>query len=122
MRVHLRDMGPANTRSVVMFARNCARVGSCAALVVIFAVASDVSSSGTLATAGDAHQAPSAPTGLKILRNAGLPTDPEPMCPGGRNPSPNVLWCDNFQAGNYLTNWAIGSSNGTWPRIDFGKC
>jgi hypothetical protein len=49
-----------------MFSQNRARC-TCAGLVLIFAVAGDVSSSGISATAGDADQAPSAPALVRVL-------------------------------------------------------
>jgi Big-like domain-containing protein/purple acid phosphatase-like protein len=50
-----------------MSARNRARFGACAGLVLILVIASQVSESGISARAGEAQQAPSAPTSLRIL-------------------------------------------------------
>jgi hypothetical protein len=105
-----------------MFVGNRVRFGAGAGLALTLTVAGVLSSSATSTTAAEAQAPPSSPTGLRVLSELGLPTDPERMCPGGSSPNPNVLWCDNFQAGNYLTNWDIGSSDGTWPRVDFVKC
>ncbi len=50
-----------------MSAGNRTRFGTCAGLVLIFAFASQVSSSGISSSAGEPQQAPSAPGGLRIL-------------------------------------------------------
>lgn len=55
------------------------------------------------------------------VSNAALPTAPEAICPGGSNPNANVVWCDNFQQGDYLSRWMIGSNKDQWPASDFVK-
>ena len=75
------------------------------------------------ATARDAAGNQTSSLGITVtISNVSLPGAPEPICPGGSSPDPNVLWCDNFEAGDYLTKWDIGSNRSTWPASEFVKC
>jgi predicted 3-demethylubiquinone-9 3-methyltransferase (glyoxalase superfamily) len=55
------------------------------------------------------------------VSNTTSPTAPEGICPGGSSPDANVLWCENFQQGDFLSRWIIGSNNDHWPSSDFVK-
>jgi hypothetical protein len=55
------------------------------------------------------------------VSNTTSPNAPEAICPGGSAADANVLWCENFQKGDYLSRWIIGSNNDQWPSSDFVK-
>jgi hypothetical protein len=50
------------------------------------------------------------------------PVSPEPFCPGGRSPSPNVVLCDNFEDTGFERRWDIGGHQGIWPTSEFVLC
>jgi hypothetical protein len=55
-------------------------------------------------------------------RFAGVaPVSAEPFCPGGRNPDPNVVMCDNFEDGQFQHRWDIGGHR-IWPISEFVLC
>jgi hypothetical protein len=33
----------------------------------------------------------------------------EPACPGGTNPDPNIIWCDDFNDGSWVDTWAVNA-------------
>src|SRR3954468_19713792 len=45
---------------------------------------------------------------LRARFGIGGPVSAEPFCPGGRNPSPNVVLCDNFEDNGFERRWDIG--------------
>lgn len=47
---------------------------------------------------------------------------PEAMCPGGHNPDPNVVLCDNFEDKEFTRRWDIGGHQGYWPISGFVLC
>lgn len=53
---------------------------------------------------------------------AGATAPPEPFCPGGDHPNPNVILCDDFEDGGSRELWDIGSNRSTWPSSDFVLC
>jgi len=52
----------------------------------------------------------------------GGPISAEPFCPGGRNPNPNVVLCDNFEDKGFEHRWDIGGHQGIWPTSQFVLC
>lgn len=46
----------------------------------------------------------------------------EPMCPGGSNPSADVVLCEDFEDTAFQSRWALGSHFNTWPVADFALC
>src|SRR5439155_13201298 len=46
----------------------------------------------------------------------------EPFCPGGSNPNPSVVWCDDFEAANDYLNWDIGYNGSQFGPADFVQC
>jgi hypothetical protein len=62
-------------------------------------------------------------TGLFRVRDAVYePVTPEPFCPGGRSPDPNVVLCDNFEDDGFQRRWDIGGHQGIWPTSQFVLC
>lgn len=58
-----------------------------------------------------------------LSRFAGdAPVSAEPFCPGGRNPDPNVVLCENFEDGQFERRWDIGGHQGIWPISQFVMC
>jgi len=47
---------------------------------------------------------------------------PEPLCPGGSSPNPNVLMCENFEDGDFQERWDIGDHNGKLAPAQFVLC
>jgi hypothetical protein len=47
---------------------------------------------------------------------------PEPSCPGGSSPNPNVLMCENFEDGDFLDRWDVGNHNGNLAPSQFVLC
>jgi hypothetical protein len=52
----------------------------------------------------------------------GAPSPGEPFCPGGTDPKPSVILCDDFEDGQFESKWDIGGHQGTWPLSDFVLC
>jgi hypothetical protein len=46
----------------------------------------------------------------------------ESFCPGGTQPDPNVILCEDFEDGVLQTTWDIASRGGTWLPTDFVQC
>src|SRR5882672_4462438 len=61
-------------------------------------------------------------TGLLTGRLAVAPVSPERLCPGGSNPDPNVVLCDNFEDDGFERRWDIGGHQGIWPISQFVLC
>jgi hypothetical protein len=62
-------------------------------------------------------------TGLMKDRPArGTLASAEPFCPGGSNPNPNVILCENFEDGDFQSRWDIGGHQGVWPASQFVLC
>ena len=59
-------------------------------------------------------------TGGCVARGAAVL--PEPACPGGSSPNPNVLMCENFEDGDFLDRWDVGNHNGNLAPSQFVLC
>jgi len=55
-------------------------------------------------------------------RVAGATPSPEPFCPGGSNPNPSVILCEDFEDEASRNLWDIGSNKDAWPLSDFVLC
>jgi hypothetical protein len=47
---------------------------------------------------------------------------PEPFCPGGTEPSANVIFCEDFEDRSSRNQWNVGSNRNLWPISDFVLC
>jgi hypothetical protein len=54
------------------------------------------------------------------MRGATVP--PEPFCPGGVSPNPNVVLCEGFEDDGVQKRWDIGGHQGVWPVSQFVLC
>jgi hypothetical protein len=54
------------------------------------------------------------------VRGATVP--PEPSCPGGASPNPNVVLCEGFEDDGVQKRWDIGGHQGVWPVSQFVLC
>jgi hypothetical protein len=54
------------------------------------------------------------------VRGAVVP--PEPFCPGGASPNPNVVLCESFEDDGIQKRWDIGGHQGVWPVSQFAQC
>jgi hypothetical protein len=54
------------------------------------------------------------------VRGATVP--PEPFCPGGVSPNPNVVLCEGFEDDGVQKRWDIGGHQGVWPVSQFVLC
>jgi len=52
----------------------------------------------------------------------GAPASVDPSCPGGSDPDPNVILCEDFEDGGFQSRWDIGGHQGTWPTTEFVRC
>ena len=68
--------------------------------------------------------------GVSLLAAAGwfgsflMPSTPptESFCPGGSDPSSNVVLCEDFESGASQRKWDIGSNRDHWPPSEFVLC
>jgi hypothetical protein len=52
----------------------------------------------------------------------GATVPPEPFCPGGVSPNPNVVLCEGFEDDGVQKRWDIGGHQGVWPVSQFVLC
>src|SRR5439155_8738822 len=53
---------------------------------------------------------------------AGMPSGRAQNAGECSNPQPGWVLCEDFEQGDFLTNWGIESNLGTWPRDQFVRC
>ena len=59
-------------------------------------------------------------SGACVARGASASS--EPFCPGGSEPDPNVVSCEDFEDGAFQAAWDVASRGGKWLPIDFVRC
>jgi hypothetical protein len=55
-----------------------------------------------------------------LARSAAPPV--ESFCPGGSEPNPSVLFCEDFEGRDFTSRWDIGDHGGFWPKSNFVQC